>query len=204
MATPNISINPFQTTNFPGTFSVDSTGWVQGIFVDDPAIRFQLAGGFVASSETTPMWGGIAVAAAVPNPASQTPQLGYELTRAGSIGAIDGFTVFNQAIAMVQTPQSRVPMAGSNMEISFFKLGSKARIVVQADAAFAATLEGNAISQQVAWDTTNQKLIAYSSGTALPVKVLGVNVGNSKIVSYASGTNFANWTNDGSTVLIEL
>lgn len=207
MATANISFNPVISTNFPGTFFVSSDGYVQGTFMDDPAVRYALSGGVLASTETIPMWGGVALAEKVPAPVSSTTpadELGTIVTRATSQATLTAFSVFNQSSNWVTTPQSRVPTAGTGMTVNFFRLGSGARIAVAADPTFAATLEGNSIIAQVSWDYTNQVLVAYDSVAALPVKILDVNIGNSKIVTYDSGTGFTNWTETGSTVLIQI
>ena len=98
------------------------------------------------------------------------------------------------------TPQSRVPTSGSYGAINFFRFGSNARIVVACSSTLAAAVVGGATNQQVSWDYTNQVLVAYDSVAALPVKVLTANVGNSKIVTYS--TPYANWTNNGSTIVI--
>ncbi|MGH8321591.1 MAG: hypothetical protein ACRESI_06525 [Gammaproteobacteria bacterium] len=203
MATPNISFNPVLSTNFPGSFSVQSNGYVQGVFLDDPAVRYALRGGILATSETVPMWGGVVIDVAVPTPATASSALGGVITRAAGYPTALGFSVFNQASNMVQTPQSRVPLSGTSMGVNYFLFGSGARIAVACSAALAAALEGGAYNQQVSWDFVNQVLIAFSA-TALPVKVINVNVGNSKIVTYSSVTNYANWTNNGSCALIEI
>lgn|SRR5487761_956899 len=195
-----ISTNPVLVTNFAGTFSVESDGYIQGVFMDDPAVRFALAGGILATSETLPMWGGVAIAEAIPTPADQATELGGVITRATTNGTITGFSVFNQASNMILTPQSAVPLAATGMSVHFFRLGSGARIAVQMDPALV-DLEGDPITQQVSWDLTNQKLIAYDGAIgALACKVLNVNVGNSKIVDYSSP--YANWTPNGSCALI--
>ncbi|MBL0880534.1 hypothetical protein HLB04_20885, partial [Serratia ureilytica] len=48
----NLSLNPMATTNALGSFGVQSDGYVQGIALDDPANRFNLAAGTVAATET--------------------------------------------------------------------------------------------------------------------------------------------------------
>jgi hypothetical protein len=191
---------PLAQTNFQNTFSVQSDGAIQGTFVDDPAVRYALSGGILATSETVPMWGGVAIAEAIPDPANQNDALGGAITRAAATAGITGFSVFNQANAMVITPQSSVPLAGSGMQVNFFRLGSGARIWVQCDPALVSD-EGNPITTQFTWDFVNQKLIAFNT-TALPVKVLNFNFGNSKIVAYSSPN--ATWTATGSCALIQI
>jgi len=201
MATPAVSFNPAITTNFPGTFSIQSQGYVQGTFLDDPAVRYQLAGGILASTETIPMWGGVGITEAVPGLSAQQVALNGTLTRATAYTNLTGFSVFTQGSAMVMTPQSRVPTSGSYGAVNFFRFGSNARIVVACSSTLAASVVGGAINQQVSWDFVNQVLIAFST-TALNCKVLAANVGNSKIVTYVSP--YANWTHNGSTCVIQI
>jgi hypothetical protein len=78
-----------------------------------------------------------------------------------------------------------------------------AKIPVAIEAALAATLLTGATNVQVSWDFTNQKLIAYSAGIgALPCKIIGLNIGNSKTVSYSGGNT--TWNNSGSVALIQI
>ena len=171
--TATLSANYVNTTNAAGTFNVESAGWVQGMFVDDPAIRFQLAGGVLASTETLPMWGGVGINEIVTPVGTYTPPsslppvsaLGGYITRAtnvtaGAAGQLTGFSVFNQAYGMVISTASPVPLAGSGMQVNFFRLGSNARIVV-ACAASLVSLEAGPITAQVSWDFVNQQLIPY-------------------------------------------
>ena len=198
----NISFNPVLTSVASGTFSVQSDGYVQGVALDDPAIRNSLAGGILASTETLPMWGGIAIFEDLP--AAGADALGGTVGRAADNAHVTGFSVFNQAHHWVTSPQSEVPSAGAGMTIPFYRIGSGARIAVQCDPALV-SLDGGLISQQVSWDFTNQKLIAYSSGIgALACKVLSVNTGNSKTVTYDSVNNLVHWSNTGAVAIILL
>src|SRR6185437_13364489 len=166
----NISYNPYQTTTAAGSFQIDSTGYIQGVMLDDPAIRYALAGGVLANSETIPMWGGVGISEVVPG-ASGTPNsaLGGQITRATTLtaaaaGQLTGFSVFNQDHAMVNSPQSPVPLAGSGMLVNFFRLGSGARIAVACDPSLV-SLEGSVITSQVSWDFHNQVLQPYGAST---------------------------------------
>ena len=197
-----ISINPFITTNAPGTFSVYSDGYVQGEALDDPAVRNELTSGPLASTETLPMWGGIGISQVVP--ASSVMGLGGAVARATSSANLIGFSVFNQSHAWIQTPQSPVPTATNGMSIGFYRFGSGARIPVACSSTLAAALVGGAVNQQVQWDFTNQVLIAYVSGTALPVQIVDVQIGNSKTVSYSSGTGFTTYVNTGTVAVIQI
>ena len=62
----NIAFNPNITTVSAGMFNTSSVGLVQGTAYPDPAIRYKLAGGTLASTETLPMWGGVGIYTDVP------------------------------------------------------------------------------------------------------------------------------------------
>lgn len=192
-----ISFNPVLTTNTFGTFSVQSDGLFQGTAMDDPAVRNALSGGVLASSETLPMWGGVGIYEDVSPASGLDASMGGLIGRATSVTNLTGFAVFNQAHHWITSPQSPVPLASNGMTIPFYRLGSGARIALAIDPALV-TLEGGLITQQVSWDYTNQKIIAYSA-SALPVKILAIQIGNSYTVSYNSSTGFATWNASGSS-----
>lgn len=169
-----MNFNPILTTNASGSFSSATDGYIAGTFMDDPAIRNELAGGIIASTETKPMWGGIGISENVIG-SSQSPQLGGNITRAANLtantaGKLTGFSVFNQAHDWLNYPQSPVPTGSAGMGVKFFRLGSLARIVVAADPALA-SLRNALIEPLVSWDFVNQLLVPYlgtltiSSGT---------------------------------------
>jgi hypothetical protein len=168
MATPAIAFNPLATTTFLGGFSVSSDGLVQGVAMDDPAVRFALSGGILDVSETIPMYGGVGIYANVP---TIGVPLGPKVGRATTVAAnaakgLVGFSVFNQAHAWMQTPQSPVPTGAGGMTVPYFLLGSGARIAVKADPGLLA-LGGSTIQPQVSWDFNAQMLSEYiaASGT---------------------------------------
>lgn len=167
----SLTFNPVITTNAPGSFNVTSEGYIQGTAFQDPAARYGLAGGVLASTELKPMWGGVAISEKVPTPGangSATASLGGALTRAVAVpvagtpadGQITGFSVFDQDHSMVTTPQSPVPLAGNGMGVNFYRLGSGARIAVAIDPSLV-DLEGHIITQLVSWDFVNQRLVPY-------------------------------------------
>lgn len=215
MATAAISINPFTTTNASGSFNVTSIGFIQGMFLDDPAIRNELAGGVLASSETIPMWGGVgiyelvsgnATAGYFGSPGGPSETLGGQVGRATALTgskALTGFSVFNQNYAGVQSPQSPVPLTSSGGLVNFFRLGSGARVVVACDPILAALAGTDPINQAVAWDFVNQQLIpqvtsinvssgAYNSGTGIVTLTLasphGLSPGDTVTVAGLTGT----------------
>lgn len=175
--TTNISFNPYvQTAGNGGLFNVSADGLRQGTAYPDPATRYALRGGILASSETLPMWGGVGVYMDVPNGTVGDPNVSLGLTMGRAVSLTDtskplaGFSVFDQAYGMVTSPQSPVPLIGSYGQVMAYALGSRARIAVACDPTLV-SLWGGPIGAQVSWDFTNQLLVPYigtltvSSGT---------------------------------------
>jgi hypothetical protein len=221
MATANISINPATQSTFAGTFFVSSEGYTQGDALDDPAIRFSLRGGIVSTSATVPMWGGLLVTETLTSgtggvgataPAQNLESILSAATSlsAGNAAGYLGVTVFNQSTAMIQSAQSRVPMAPSGGAINFYRVGSGARIPMLAtSAAVAAWAGGVTDPQTIYWDTANYCLTNASGGGIIgPITNMYLesvpSVGNSRTVSYSSVTNFANWVENGYTVVVRI
>jgi len=177
--TANLSFNPFIQTVAEGSFNVQSMGYIQGMAMPDPSARYRLRGGVLASTETIPMWGGVAISETTSpfTGGAAGGETGGNITRAtnatssGTAGSITGFSVFDQDYAMVNSPQSPVPMAGSGQLVNFYPLGSMARIAVACDSVLASALEDQIITTPVAWDYDAQMLIpvistkTISSGT---------------------------------------
>lgn len=166
----SIVINPSQTTNAAGSFNISSTGWIQGVALDDPALRNELAGGILAPTETLPMWGGVGISETA-TPVSASPpfpisSLGGYITRATTIGqssvnGLTGFSVYNQDHAAINTPQSPAPLVYSGGLVNFFRLGSGIRIPLLCAESLVAALEGNIIGTQASWDFNGQQLVPY-------------------------------------------
>ena len=165
------AFNPYVTVNALGSFNVTSAGLVQGLPLDDPSVRNYLAGGILATSETLPMWGGVGISEAVAGGTGYTNTApGNIITRATtntatSTNGLTGFSVFSQDYAMVNSPQSPVPLIGSGGLVNFYRLGSGARIPVAMDPSLVSA-QGTIISQQVSWDFNDQFLTAYDASTA--------------------------------------
>ncbi len=159
----SISLQPMLTTNGLGSFSAQSEGLVQGNVYDDPAVRFYLATGSLASTETLPMWGGVPITENISN--VSPPALGNSIVRATAVANITGFTTYNQATSWIVTPQSDAPSASSGMTIPFFRTGSGARLTVACDPSLV-SLETGAINQNVTWDFNNERLMPYNAATA--------------------------------------
>jgi len=196
----SISIDPYSTTNAPGTFKKSSDGYVQGMAMDDPAIRNSLAIGVLASTETLPIWGGLPIQETITIDSGAT---GGQISRSTAYDEVTGFSVFNQATAWVNSPASPVPTGSAGATVPFYRMGSGARIVLPIDPALI-SLDGSLITAQVSWNFTTNRIVAFST-TALPVKVLNVNAGDSKVVSYDALTNLATWIESGVAVaLVEI
>jgi hypothetical protein len=200
-----LNINPIVTSNAAGTFSITLDGFIQGMAMDDPAVRYQLTGGQLDPAETTPMWGGVPIYEQLQAGEPSNKPL---VKRSTSALLITGISVFNQAHAMINTPQSPVPLALPGMSVNLYRLGSLARIPMAMDPALASSLPGLAISPTALyWDPVNMFITATTtSNYALPVgtKIIGWNVGNSMTVSYASGTGYATWVRTGNCILLQI
>lgn len=155
----NVSYNPYATTRAHNSFSVSSDGVTQGVAYDDPTVRNLLAGGYVADTETLPMWGGVAISEFI----GVTPGQGHRgnaLKRSTSIANLTGFTVYNQAHHLITFPTSPAPSAGVGMSMHFYRLGSKARIPVKASPDLV-TEAGELITSQISWDFNAQHAVPY-------------------------------------------
>jgi hypothetical protein len=169
----NLAFNPFTTTNAANSFNTRSQGLIAGTAYDSPNSRFNLVGGIMATSATLPIWGGVGITELL-NGATGTVggSLGNTLDRAPSLTgatALTGFTVFDQAHAMVNFPASPVPQAAAGQSVNFYRLGSGARIAVAMDPALV-TLDGDIITSQVSWDFALQRLVPYVA--AYPANVI--------------------------------
>lgn len=188
----SISFNPQLTTSPVGQFQTSTQGYYQGDFVDDPAIRLQMAAGQIVANAAQPYWGGMALTELVSTVGENA--LGTTVELAATAAAITSFSVFTQNYAAIVAPGNNVPLLAGGQTINFFRVGSRARIKVAVLASEAAALEGGAINQALYWDPALQQLTA--SGTAgaieLPsgIQLLSINA-NSKVVSYSSGA--ASW-----------
>jgi len=210
-----MQINPNIQTVAQGTFGVSWDGLVQGTVMPDPETRFSLSGGWLDPASTQSVWGGMGISENVPTMQLATPPtlpqpaqggrvaIATNLTGGATLLTLTGFSVFEQAHAMVNTPQSPVPLTDVYGQVMFHRLGSMARIVLQMDPTLAASLYDKPITQPVSWDFANQRIIAFAT-TALPVKLLRVYPSGCMTVSYASGTGFATWNYNGAAAVVML
>jgi hypothetical protein len=202
--TAQISLQPMVTTNAAGLFNVNSAGFTQGDALDDPAVKFALAGGVLSTAATTPLWGGVPIAETIPTAQTGfysgdtqpgTDTLGGTLVQATASIAPTGISVYNQAFGGITTPQSTAPLFSPGMSVNFYRFGSGARIPLPCDASVVA-LAGSSIVETVYWDVVNFRLTTTAtSNFAVPCKILRISTSGNKIVSYSSGTGNANWSN---------
>lgn len=166
----SVSFNPILTTVASGSFQIDSAGLIQGTIYDDPVDRQRITGGYLANTETLPMWGGVGISELVPGVSGNPSRtLGTTVSRATTLtaaaaGQLTGFSIFNQAHAMTETPQSPVPLAGGYGQVNLVRLGSGVRLAVAMDPALV-DLQGQLITSDVSWDFQNQILTPYVSTT---------------------------------------
>jgi hypothetical protein len=195
-----ISLNPMATTNAKGLFSTNSNGFTQGDALDDPAVKFALAGGTLSTSATVPLWGGIPIAESIADSV-----LGNTVLQADGTTAPTGIAVFNQAFAGITTPQSTAPLYSPGMSVNFYRFGSGARIPLALNPA-SVTLDGDLISTTVYFDYTNNWVTTVQPGSqpVLPVKVLKISTQNNKTVSYSSVTGNANWATNGLIAVVQI
>lgn len=191
MTVTNVSFNPLLVTVASGTFSIQSDGMVQGVAMDDPAVRFALAGGVLADTEF-PMWGGVAISESIPESGYGLGTMGPIIDRSTSVATTAGFSVFNQASNWINTPQSPVPLGLYGFTVPFYRLGSGARIAVACDPSLV-TLEGSASNSNVSWDFNAQRLQPYvASGPTIAVTSItwsSTNGGRGAVVMTAPATN---------------
>jgi len=196
-----VSFNPFVITNAQDSFSVQSQGYWQGDVLADPAQRFQIAAGVVASTETLPMWGGIAIFEATPPANSALTGQASTIGRATAATNLAGFSTIAGSFAAPTTPQSTVPLQGTGGSFNFVRLGSLSRIVVKCSSDVIA-LAGSNNPQFFTWDYTNQQLIPGNGTDQFKATLVAVNAGNSATVSYDGVTGFATWNTTGNAAVI--
>lgn len=200
------TFNPFVITNVQDGFSVQSQGYWQGDLLDDPAGRYQLSAGIIASTETLPMWGGIAVFEKTAGSATYDAVQGGSaptIGRASTAGNFAGFSVFNGSYSLPTTPQSPVPLGDNGNSFNFVRKGTNNRVVVKCNSAVLA-LVGSNNPLTLGWDATNQQLVAGGAGTFDITATLLAVTSNGANVSYDAGTGFATWNTAGNVAVIQI
>lgn len=201
---PPINFNPMPTGTINGAFLKDTGGYVAGVALDDPGLRFQIEGGIVDPTQTTPafLWGGLPCGILVPIPGMNT--IGAPLKAATTTLGIEAWTVFNQGAGGILTPSSNVPSYSAGQSINYIRPGCNLRLVLPIDPAIINGLGGAPQNTQVSWDFTNNRIMAYNSGVgALPVVIENINT-NSKIVTYSGSALTVNWNNAGAVAVVRI
>jgi hypothetical protein len=158
-----ITFNPMQTSNAAGLFYPLSDGFIQGEYQFDPVSRQYISGGYVASSVTQPVWGGMAITESIPQAGSRF--LGGSVALASAVANVTGFTVSTQMHnAIVTQGNGQVPVVSAGQSVQFARLGSGLRLAVQCDPSLV-DIDGDPITQQVSWDFNNQLLQPYDAST---------------------------------------
>lgn len=210
------SYNPLPVTNAAGSFFASSDGYIAGMALDDPGLRYQLQSAIVALASAALMYAGVGVSAKIANQVGVAAALGKTIDQATSIANLRGFAVSNQSYAGIQLPQSQVPIYSPGMALNFYEFGSGARIPLPISSANAQALLGNDDGPQLSWDYTNQVVIPYTAGGAnagaIPgtgpgglAKIIDIQVGNSRIVvpnNPAAGE--ASWNEAGSVIVLQI
>lgn len=159
-----IPFNPNATTVMQGAFDVSSYGLTQGDVYPDPAIIYKKASGTLAQTETLPMWGGVGIYTDLGGAAGgPLNALGTIVGRATGLTSLLAFSTWSYG--QINSPQSPVPLAASGMQVQYYRLGSGARVVVQADASLI-SLQSGLTNAQVSWDYVAQKLVPYAPAHA--------------------------------------
>ena len=200
----NISFNPMTTTGVNNGFVGNTKGYVQGVILDDPAMRYQLEGAQVDASQSTPLWGGLPISLKVPAVDSDAGL--PSAVAAATLNAINGWAVFNQASAGIITPSSPVPLYSSGMSLNFVRPGSLLRIVLPVENTTQLnSLIGDAPNVALYWDTVNNCLTTTSAGNIGPLPISLENLSaQSKIVNYNSGTGQATWNFNGPAAVVRI
>ncbi len=193
---------PFTTTGISDGFVVSTDGYVQGTYLPDPANRYNLEGGYVASTQTQPLWGGLAVALAVPAVGDNAQ--GPALVAATSLATINGWTLFDQASAGLISATSNVPLYSAGMSANFARPGSNLRICLAVESTtILDALAGAAPTVDLYWDPVNLCLTTTAAANygPLPIQVEALSI-TSKTVTYVSPN--ANWNYAGAAAIVRI
>ncbi len=196
-----IAVAPYATSNVQDSFLLQTDGFVQGTFLDNPAFRYTLEGGIVSASQATPLWGGLPITLDVPAPGSGGSSSGLGSTILGATAEtnIDGWLMLNQASAGVITASSNSPLYPSSTSANYVRSGSGLWIVLPVNPAAVNTIAGGGANQAIYWNFTSNYVDTTGTG-ALGVQIIALNT-NSKTITYNSGTGAANWST-GSVIVV--
>lgn len=189
-------------TGFTGTFSLSSTGLIQGFSQKSPTQNNKLeAGVFSPASASEQIWAGTPVQIFIPAPSGGIPNFaGPALKQSDTNAHIMGWSTYDGADYLPISQQSNAPLYGSGMSMQFYRNGVGVVVYVPIDDTLAATLlNGSTLENvQVSWDFTNKKIITYNSGIgALAAQIVGISTSNNELVSYNATTGNAVWASQG-------
>lgn len=210
----SLVLDPLATTGGGDLAFIHSDGLMQGQVMENPYTSAGLESGVIATTETYPLYAGLPISLGL-----AANKKGRVVTKSvvGNVAAgIHGWTVSQRSgLLGFKTPSSPATLFPQGGSINFYRNGSKAEIVVQIDNTLAATLDGtDFITTPVMWDWTNDKLVAWTSGTdAANLQLTGIRVVavavagsgfNNRAISYSTVTGLATYVTDKSLAIIEV
>lgn len=185
--------NPYVTSGLPGTFKLTGSGAKEGTTRKNAINQaLQIDSGLF---DGTVAWGGQPIVESVSDGLT-----GNVLTLASTIASITGWSTFDGANHLLLT-QSTIGLYQDNMTMQFYRKGCGALLWVKIDDDLAASVLTGSVIQNLGYDFTNYKIAAYSSGTALPVRIEAVSIAGTStintLVSYNATTGNAEWSTEG-------
>lgn len=191
----------YQTTVANNTFLLNTDGFIVGTLYGKFPDRYAIEGGVVASTQATPLYGGLPLTLAVTAPTIQgSSGLGERATLATAQTNIDGWSVFDQGAAGIISGFSNVPLYYANTSINFIRSGF---LVLPVNPAAVNTIAGGASNQAIFWNFT-QNYVDITGTGALGFQIIALST-NSKTVTYAAGPPItANWNGSGSVIVVKI
>lgn len=191
----------YQTTVANNTFLLNTDGFIVGTLYGKFPDRYAIEGGVVASTQATPLYGGLPLTLAVTAPTIQgSSGLGERATLATAQTNIDGWSVFDQGAAGIISGFSNVPLYYANTSINFIRSGF---LVLPVNPAAVNTIAGGASNQNIFWNFT-QNYVDITGTGALGYQIIALST-NSKTVTYAAGPPItANWNGSGSVIVVKI
>lgn len=211
-----LSIDPLATNGFGALSSPASDGLIQGDVQVNPYTSANLEAGVVAANATYPLYAGLPVSLGVQILGTDRKGVTVRKSVVGNVAAgIQGWTVSQGSGVMgVTSFTNNPPLFPQGGSINFYPSGSKGRVVVQIDNTLASTLANtDFITTPVMWDWTNDKLVAWTSGTdaanlqLTTVRVISVapaTTNQNLSIAYNTGTGVATYATDKSLAIIEV
>jgi hypothetical protein len=191
----------YQTTVANNSFLLNTDGFIVGTLYGKFPDRYSIEGGVVASTQATPLYGGLPLTLAVTAPTIQgSSGLGERATLATAQTNIDGWSVFDQGAAGIISGFSNVPLYYANTSINFVRSGF---LVLPVNPAAVNTIAGGASNQAIFWNFT-QNYVDITGTGALGYQIIALST-NSKTVTYAAGPPItANWNGSGSVIVVKI